>query len=158
RLISNVPQGSSAAVPFSLVALSSSAADQLNCAANFVKEKYPASGDPLWAGKTYDHDKIRLAYLSADFHDHATANLMAGAFEQHARSRLETTAVSFGPDSAGNMRKRLAGAFDRFIDVRLQSDQAIAETIRELEIDIAVDLKGFTENCRPGILARRPAP
>ena len=158
RVISNVPQGSSAAVPFSLVAMSSSAADQLNCAANFAKEKYPASGDPLWAGKTYDHDKIRLAYLSADFHDHATANLMAGVFEQHDRSRLETTAVSFGPDSAGNMRKRLAGAFDRFIDVRLQSDQAVAETIRELEIDIAVDLKGFTENCRPGILARRPAP
>ena len=157
-LISKVPQASSVAVPFSLVALSSSAADQLKCAADFVKEKFPAAGNPLWSGKLYDHDKIRLAYLSADFHDHATANLMAGVFEQHDRSHFEIIAVSFGPPSASDMRKRLAGAFDRFIDVRLQSDHAIAETIRKLEIDIAVDLKGFTEHCRPGILARRPAP
>jgi predicted O-linked N-acetylglucosamine transferase (SPINDLY family) len=158
RLISKVRKGPSVAVPFALVALSSSAADQLKCAADYVHEKFPASVNPLAAGKNYGHGKIRLAYLSADFHDHATANLMAGVFEQHNRSHFEIVAVSFGPDSTSNMRKRLADAFDRFIDVRLQSDQAIAQAIRDLEIDIAVDLKGFTKDCRPGVLARRPAP
>jgi protein O-GlcNAc transferase len=158
RLISEVRKASSVVLPFSLVAMPSSAADQLKCAVDRVNEKYPASVNPLATGKIYQHNKIRLAYLSADFHDHATANLMAGVFEQHDRSRFEINAVSFGPASTSDMRKRLVGAFDRFIDVRLQSDQAIAEAIRDLEIDIAVDLKGFTTDCRLGILARRLAP
>jgi protein O-GlcNAc transferase len=158
QLSAEVQKASSVALPFSLVVMSSSAGDQLKCAADYVSTKFPASVSPLAAGKMYEHDKIRLAYLSADFHDHATANLMAGVFERHDRSKFEINAVSFGPASTSEMRKRLTGAFDRFIDVRLQSDQAIAEAIRELEIDIAVDLKGFTKDCRPGILARRPAP
>jgi predicted O-linked N-acetylglucosamine transferase (SPINDLY family) len=158
QLSAEVQKASSAALPFSLVVMSSSAGDQLKCAADYVSTKFPASVGPLTVGKMYEHDKIRLAYLSADFHDHATANLMAGVFEQHDRSKFEVNAVSFGPASTSEMRKRLTGAFDRFIDVRLQSDQAIAKAIRELEIDIAVDLKGFTRDCRPGILARRPAP
>jgi predicted O-linked N-acetylglucosamine transferase (SPINDLY family) len=158
RLISRVRIASSVALPFSFVATSSSAADQLKCAADHVNEKFPPSASPLAAGTTYAHDKIRLAYLSADFCDHPVANLMAGVFEQHDRSRFEVNAVSFGPDSASDMRKRLAAAFARSIDVRSQSDQTVAEAIRKMEIDIAVDLNGFTRHCRPGIFARRPAP
>src|SRR5262249_6415888 len=158
RLISAVRNASSVALPFSFVATSSSAADQLKCAADHVIENFPASARPLARGSVYAHDKIRLAYLSADFCDHPVANQVAGVFERHDRSRFEVTALSFGPDSTSDMRKRLAATFDRFVDVRPQSDQAIAETIRDMEIDIAVDLNGFTDHCRPGVLARRPAP
>jgi len=158
RLISKVGETSSVALPFSFVAMSPSAAAQFKCAADYVNAKFPASVGPLAAEEAFEHDKIRLAYLSADFHDHATANLMAGVFERHDRSKFEINAVSFGPPSTNEMRRRLVGAFDRFIDVRPKSDQAIAAAIRELEIDIAVDLKGFTQDCRTGILARRPAP
>jgi predicted O-linked N-acetylglucosamine transferase (SPINDLY family) len=157
-LISKVGETSSVALPFSFVAMSPSAAAQFKCAADYVNAKFPASVDPLAAKEAYEHDKIRLAYLSADFHDHATANLMAAVFERHDRSKFEINAVSFGSPSMSEMRRRLVGAFDRFIDVRPKSDQAIAAAIRELEIDIAVDLKGFTQDCRTGILARRPAP
>jgi protein O-GlcNAc transferase len=158
RLISKVGESSSAAVPFQFAVMSPSAGAQFKCAADYANAKFPASVGPLAAEKAYEHDKIRLAYLSADFHDHATASLMAGVFERHDRSKFEINAVSFGPPSTSEMRRRLVGAFDRFIDVRPKSDQAIAEAIRELEIDIAVDLKGFTQECRTGILARRPAP
>jgi protein O-GlcNAc transferase len=158
QLISKVGQSSSVAVPFTFAVMSPSAAAQFKCAADYVNAKFPASGRPLAAEKAYQHDKIRLAYLSADFHDHATASLLAGVFERHDRSKFEINAVSFGPPSTSEMRRRLVGAFDRFIDLRPKSDQAIAEAIREMEIDIAVDLKGFTQDCRPGILARRPAP
>jgi protein O-GlcNAc transferase len=158
RLISAVRKASSVSTPFSFLATSSSAADQLKCATDYVNEKYAASRPLLAVRQIYQHDKIRLAYLSADFHDHATARLMAGVFEAHDRSRFETNALSLGPDSTSDMRKRLTAAFDRFIEVRLQSDQSIAGTIRDLEIDIAVDLNGFTKGCRTGILVRRPAP
>jgi predicted O-linked N-acetylglucosamine transferase (SPINDLY family) len=158
RLISKVGETSSVELPSAYMSLSASATAQLKCAANYLKAKLPTSFSPLAADVAYGHDKIRVAYVSADFHHHAVANLIAGVFERHDRSKFEINAVSLGPPSTSEMRRRLVGAFDRFIDVRLKSDQAIAEAIRALEIDIAVDLSGFTNDCRPGIFARRPAP
>src|ERR1700730_79012 len=158
RLVSKIAEPSSVELPSSYVTLSASATAQLKCAADYINAKFPASFSPLAAEGGYEHDRIRLAYVSADFHDHAVATLMAGVFERHNRARFEINAVSFGPPSTSEMRRRLVGAFDRFIDVRLKSEQAIAEAIRELEIDIAVDLSGFTTGCRPGVFARRPAP
>jgi predicted O-linked N-acetylglucosamine transferase (SPINDLY family) len=108
--------------------------------------------------RAVSHDKIRLAYLSADFHDHATAYLMAELFERHDRQQFETWGISFGRDEHGEMRSRLMAGFDQFIDVRATDDAGVARLLREHEIDIAIDLKGYTEGARPGILAHRPAP
>ena len=103
-------------------------------------------------------DRIRVAYLSADFHAHATARLMAGLFARHDRERFETIAVAFGPYADDAMTARLKPAFDRWLDVRRLDDREVAELLEDLEIDIAVDLKGLTDDARPGVLARRPAP
>ena len=108
--------------------------------------------------RSIKHKKIRIAYVSADFHQHATAYLMAGAFELHDKSRFEVTAISIGPDDTSEMRQRLRGSFDQFIDARTFSDDEIASRIKDVEIDILVDLKGFTQDARTGIFARRPAP
>jgi len=102
--------------------------------------------------------KIRIGYFSADFHNHATMFLMAQVFERHDRSRFELVAFSFGPDTQDAMRARAVAAFDQFLDVRTRSDEAVAALSRELGIDIAVDLKGYTEHERTGIFALRAAP
>ncbi|MEX2199725.1 MAG: tetratricopeptide repeat protein [Burkholderiales bacterium] len=146
------------AMPFEFVALCDDPAEQRRCAELHVTRSLGARPAPLWHGERYRHDRIRLAYLSADFCEHATAHLMAGLFERHDRSRFETIALSYGPDDASPMRKRLARAFERFVDVRTLSDAAAARVLRDLEIDVAVDLKGHTADARPGILAHRPAP
>jgi predicted O-linked N-acetylglucosamine transferase (SPINDLY family) len=153
-----VERGERAAVPFYFVTASGSPALQLACARTYAADRYPPSSAPLSTGERYGHDRIRIAYLSADFHDHATAYLMAELFERHDRNRFETTAYSFGPDAAGGMRERLRRAFDRFVDVREMSDRDVARMMREQEIDIAVDLKGYTVDARTGILVQRPAP
>jgi predicted O-linked N-acetylglucosamine transferase (SPINDLY family) len=153
-----VVQGRRAALPWVFLGVSGSAAAQLACARTFVAERFPASVTPLWRGERYRHDRIRVAYLSADFHEHATAHLIAGLFEEHDATRFELTAVSFGPDTNDPMRERLRRAFPRFLDVRDRSDRDVAGTLRESEIDIAVDLKGFTANSRTGTLALRAAP
>ena len=159
RLIADaVAAGKRAAHPFVFLSVSESAAGQLQCAKILNKDKYPASEHVIWRGERYGHDKIRIAYLSADFHGHATAFLMAGLFEAHDRARFETTAISFGPDSKDALRARLENAFDRFIDVRGKSDRDVALLLKALEIDIAVDLKGYTQDSRTGIFAFRPAP
>jgi predicted O-linked N-acetylglucosamine transferase (SPINDLY family) len=122
-----------------------------------IAEEYPAQ-KPLWRGERYRHDKIRVAYLSTDFRAHAVAFLIAGIFEQHDKSRFETTAISISPDDKSETRMRIEAAFDKFIDVREMSDADAAKLMREMEIDIAVDLNGFTGDSRTGILAFRPAP
>jgi predicted O-linked N-acetylglucosamine transferase (SPINDLY family) len=86
------------------------------------------------------------------------AYCLAGLFEMHDSARFETIAVSLGPDAPGKTRSRLEGAFERFIDVYSKSDREVAQLLRDLEIDIAVDLMGFTAGSRTRIFAFRAAP
>lgn len=152
-----VRRGELADVPFSFLMVSDDPAEQLQCAQQYVRNQHPAM-PPLWTGERYRHDRIRLAYLSADFHNHATAFLMAELFETHDRTQFECNAVSFGPAAADAMRGRLERSFDRFEDMRGVGSAGIAKWLRANEIDIAIDLKGLTGNSRPGIFAWRAAP
>jgi predicted O-linked N-acetylglucosamine transferase (SPINDLY family) len=153
-----VRAGNPIIMPFGFLAFSESPAEQRQCSDILVQRSCPRSLRPLWQGEKYDHDRIRIAYISADFHDHPMAFLMSGLFENHDRSRFETYAISFGPDRPSEVRTRLENAFDHFLDVPLKSPEAIAQLIRELEIDIAIDRKGHTRDSRPEIFALRPAP
>ena len=153
----SVRAGNVAAAPFTVVAVSGSPAEQLRCAQLYVRETTPAM-QAAPQRSTKPHERIRLAYLSADFHDHATAWLAARIFELHDRSRFEVIALSYGPDDRSATRARLARAFDEFLDIRGVSDAQAAQLLREREVDIAVDLKGLTADSRMAILAYRPAP
>src|SRR5262249_48149859 len=102
--------------------------------------------------------RITVGYLSADFHAHATALLMAELVEKHDRERFEIVGYSFGPDDRSPMRARLARGFDRLVDLRTCSHDAAAGTIAADGVDILVDLKGHTKDARTQILALRPAP
>jgi predicted O-linked N-acetylglucosamine transferase (SPINDLY family) len=103
-------------------------------------------------------NKIRLGYFSADLHNHATAYLMAELFELHDRDRFELFAFSFGPSKQDEMRQRLLKSFDHFIDVSHMSDPEVAGLSQSLGVDIAVDLKGYTQDQRANIFAHRAAP
>ncbi|MEP7328358.1 MAG: tetratricopeptide repeat protein [Betaproteobacteria bacterium] len=144
--------------PFAFVVSTASPEAQLVCARRCASERFPPAVSPLWSGQRYAHDRIRIAYLSADFHDHATSQLMAELFERHDRNRFEVTGVSFGPSTANAMRSRLIAGFEHFVDVRERSDLEIAQWMRSQEFDIAVDLKGYTHAARTGIFAQRAAP
>ena len=103
------------------------------------------------------HARIRVAYLSSDFQESPAGYNMVGFFEAHDRTRFETYAVSFGPDVDSPLRQRLKGAFAHFLEVRNLSDLDIARQLRALQIDIAVDIQGPTQNERGGIFALRCA-
>src|SRR5262249_43643416 len=89
---------------------------------------------------------------------HPVAQLTAGLFEHHDKSRFEITGISIGPADDSPLRRRLESAFEHFVDANDKTDTDIANLIRDREIDIAVDLMGHTKDSRLGILARRPAP
>ena len=142
--------------PFNHRAISDSEAQNLIVARLWAKSIPRPKA--LWRGESYRHDRVRIAYLSAEFHDHATAVLIAGVFEHHDRTRFDTTAISLGADGGSAMRRRIQAAFDRFIEAPALSDTEIATMMREMEIDIAIDLNGQAGGARPGILAHRPTP
>ncbi|MCX7281913.1 MAG: hypothetical protein NTX21_10280, partial [Alphaproteobacteria bacterium] len=157
QVIQNAPGGRAVIQPFVLMGYSDDAALQRRCAENLVRMFVPQR-PALRDVRRYGHDRIRLAYLSADYHQHPTAQLMVELFERHDRSRFEVTAIAFGPDDGSHLRARLKKVFDHFEDVRGLSDAEVARMLREREIDIALDLNGHTAEARPGIFAWRPAP
>jgi protein O-GlcNAc transferase len=158
KLRTEILTGTSLIQPFVLMGYWDDNELQLRCSQNYARQASPGPLPALSTGARYAHDKIRIAYLSADFHEHVTATLMVEMFERHDRNRFEIVAVSFGPDDGSAMRTRLVRAFDRFHDARQQSDRDVAKLMREWEIDIAVDLGGYTSGARPWVLAHRPCP
>jgi len=101
---------------------------------------------------------IRLAYLSNDFHDHATTHLILGMLRKHNRKDFRIYAYSYGHDDRSEYRRNLIAACDRFHDVRRYTDKEVADLIYRDKIDILIDLKGYTRGARLGICALRPAP
>ena len=103
-------------------------------------------------------ERLRIGYFSADFHDHATMHLAARMFELHDRDRFSIHGYSYGREVTGQFRDRASKAFDQFQDVKELGTWSIADLARRDGIDVAVDLKGFTEQQRLGIFNWRPAP
>ena len=158
KIIKRVFLGEKAIAPFALLALINDAACIKKSAETYSQDKFPFNnvlGPILNSPK---REKIRIGYFSADFRDHAVSMLAAELFELHDKNQFEVIAFSFGVDDKSPMRLRLMEAFSQFIDVSDKSDLEIAKLARELQIDIAIDLGGYTAETRTGIFAYRAAP
>ena len=131
---------------------------QLACATATARTLAPKPVPPLWSGERYRHDRIRLAYISADFREHAVAFQLAPLIERHDRTRFQIIGISTGLSDESVIRARLVKGFDRFHDFAALNSDEIARRLREMEIDIAVDLGGHTGLSRLQIFSHRPAP
>ena len=158
ELFNQIMNGQKATSCFPVLGLTDSLQLQHQAALTYTANMFPPDDSLGALPKRNRSGKIRLGYYSADLHNHATAYLMAELFERHDKSKFELFAFSFGPDTQDEMRARLLLAFDHFIDVRQQSDKSVAQLSRELGIDIAIDLKGYTTGARPRIFSYRVAP
>ena len=123
--------------------------------ASFVSRGITPYETHPWTGS---HARIRVGYLSADFHDHATAHLMLGMFKRHDRARFEVFAYSYGPEDGSDYRARIRSEVEHFVDLATLTDRDAAARIHADQIDVLVDLKGYTREARTGILAYCPAP
>ena len=145
--------------PFALLAEPSTRAEQRRCAEAWVATTAPpVAVAPPAAPHDPSGGRLRIGYLSADLHAHATAALIAGVVERHDRARFAVAAYSTGPDDGSPMRARLRAAFDRFVDVRELPAAELAARIRSDRIDVLVDLKGHTDDASTTVLALRAAP
>lgn len=144
--------------PFPLLALNNDALLHKKSAEIYAINKYPPNYLLGPIAKRPKIQKIRIGYFSADFYNHATGYLIAELFELHNKSQFELFGFSFGPIANDEMHQRLKKSFDHFIEVGEKSDIEVARLSRDLNIDIAVDLKGFTQHARTRIFAYRAAP
>ena len=144
--------------PFSLLALNDDSALHKKCSEIYVQ--YLHSFNPVLGPilKRPESQKIRVGYFSADFKNHPVAFLIAELFELHDRRQFELVGFSFDSMANNEMRQRLVKSFDHFIDVSRKSDIEVAQLCRSFNVDIAVDLTGFTQDARTGIFAHRAAP
>ena len=160
KMVAGVLAGQRACKSLSVMAFSDSAEVHFASARTFASHFCPPKPEAqhLWRGERYRHDKIRIAYVSPDLREHPVGHLICGVFEQHDKSRFETIAISLGIDDGSRLRGRMLKAFDHFIDVRGKPSLEIAQIMRNMEVDIAVDLGGYTSDTRSEVFAYRPAP
>jgi predicted O-linked N-acetylglucosamine transferase (SPINDLY family) len=158
NLVAQVLRGQKASLPFSLLSITDSMEAQRQAAATWIAWSQRPDSLQQAMLRPPRHNRIKIGYFSADFHDHATSRLMVQLFELHDRKRFEVIGFSFGPATTDAMRTRVIAAFDELIDVRQMSDDDVIAIARAREIDIAIDLKGFTQGNRLGIFAGRAAP
>jgi protein O-GlcNAc transferase len=158
-LLDMIEADSSALLPLADLLLDLSPAQQHKAARRFARD-YLGEARPWRAADTPPDPEARLtiAYLSADFHDHATAYLAAEVFEKHDRSLFRVLAYSYGPFDQGRMRPRLATSFDAFRDIRRLDADQVRSLAASDGVDILIDLKGYTAGARLDLLARRLAP
>ena len=113
---------------------------------------------PFSHNRRYGHSRTRLGYISSDFCQHPVPLLIAKLIESHDRNQFEVLGFSTGLNDNSSIRARIEKAFERFYDVQGRPPAMIAKLLRELEVDILVDLTGHTEGDHFEILSYRPCP
>ena len=159
EIISNkVSANEKVVTPFPALSLIDNAFLHKQSSEIYAKDKYLFNTTLGPIPKRPKNEKIRIGYFSTDFKNHPVSALIAELFELHNKNIFETIAFSFGSDDKSPMRLRLNQAFTQFIDVTGMSDMEVAKLSRELKIDIAVDLSGYTYDCRTTIFSYLAAP
>lgn len=158
HLTESIERGDPASPPFAVLSLVDSPRLQLKAAETWVRTMCPPNDSLGRIGRRLPGRTVRIGYFSPDFRVHPVGTLMAEILECHDHSRFEIIGFYFGPDVHDYMRARLARTFTQFFDVRDQSATEIAGLARSLNVDIAVDLCGYTGGSRPMIFASRAAP
>jgi predicted O-linked N-acetylglucosamine transferase (SPINDLY family) len=143
--------------PLAMLSLNDDPALQLLCAHAFVGRTYSFKEGRLCTS-TYNHEKIRIGYVSGDLCTHAVGLLLADLLQAHDRSKFEIHAYDFSPDDQTAYQARLRSAFDHRHPIHQLSDEAVAQKICADEMDVLIDLHGLSSGARPGIFALHPAP
>jgi len=148
--------------PFAFLAMpGTTSSEQLACASRWAQQHY---GDitplPALAPRQATHgviQRIKVAYLSSDFRQHPLAYLITDVIAAHNHGQFATWLYSNARDDYSSERQALLAAANHWVDIASMSDAAVAEHMRSMQIDILVDLTGYTQNSRSGIAAYRPA-
>ncbi len=158
KLVRRISQGEKAASPLTILALCDSLELHQATTKIWSRVKNPNRPAPDFVPGDKNDNRIRIGYFSADFRNHPVAYLTAELFERHNREQFEVIGFYYGPETEDEMYRRVSCSFDQFFDVKDHTDEDIARLSRDMGVDIAIDLGGYTEASRAAIFACRAAP
>jgi len=158
RILEGIEEGKRVCNPMALMALTDDPRLHQKCAVEFGKVRFPASSKPLWSGQRYRHRRKRVAFISADFREHPVGYLLIELIENLPRFGYETVAISLGHDDGSALYRRYRQAFSHYLSCQDKNALEIASVLRSFEVDVAIDLAGYTSGTRLEILAHRPCP
>lgn len=144
--------------PLAMLALTDDPVQQLLTAHAFVGRTYGFKEEFLSKGRKYQHDRIRIGYVSGDLCVHAVGLLLPELLEGHDKTKFEIFGYDFSPEDGTAHRERLKKAFDHLRPIHTLTDRQVAEQVLADEIDVLIDLHGLSSGARPGIFALHPAP
>ena len=158
KIEENIIKGNKSLTPFSSLLFLNSPSLQKRAAEIYFMAKYNSRNTLKPFGERPQNKKIRVGYYSADFREHVMSNLLIHLFKCHDKLKFEIIGFSFIPGKPDFMHNEIKKKFDQFFDVSLKNDKEIAQLSKDMNIDIAVDLMGFTTNSRMGIFKESCAP
>ena len=158
KLMQKINNGDKAVGPFAALSITDDPDLQKRVAEIYVNDKFQISNVLPKIERYPKHKKIRIGYFSADFREHPVSTLTAELYEIHDRSHFEVYAFSYGPDTKDEMNLRIKAGVDHFYNVQMMSHKDVVLLSRETEIDIAIDLGGFTQHSRAEVLSMSVAP
>lgn len=157
-IIQGLQEGRRVCNPFALMSMIDDGALAKKCAEIFAPYKFPGPPESKWTGPIYRHGRKRVAFISSDFREHPVGYLLIGMIEAMKRDRIELTCISLGIRDGSDLYNRFRLAFDHYIDCADKTSTDIAKLMMGLEIDIAIDLSGYTAGSRLDALSNRVAP
>ena len=144
--------------PFSLLSWVDNAEHHYLRSQNYIKENFKSIPNKFLKNTQNLKKKIRVGFFSADFRDHAVMYLISGLFREYNKKKFEFFLYSFGKDGTLKWHNLLKNNVDKFTDIANLSFQEISEISQKDNLDIAIDLMGYTKNNRLGIFKNRIAP
>ncbi|HEY0337038.1 MAG TPA: tetratricopeptide repeat protein, partial [Burkholderiales bacterium] len=161
RMASELHTAADLGSPFWLLHEATTAHEQLAYTHRWAAQRFEKLA-PSYAVRTAEPSshgaRLRVGYYSADFHQHPVAALLVQMLERHDRAHFEVFAYSYGPDDGSDMRARLKRAVEHFVDVAWDPDDLVAARMRNDDLDLLIDLKGYTVGDRLSVMAQRPCP
>ena len=158
RIIAGIEAGKPVCGPLTIMALTDDAAIIRKCTELYAADKFRPAATPLWTGEKYTHRKKRVGFVSGDFRVHPVGYLLIGLLENFDKSQFELTGFFTGVSDNSDLWKRYRCAFDHYIDCHSKTSLEVAQLMRAMEMDVVIDLSGYTEGTRLDVLAHRPAP
>ncbi len=99
---------------------------------------------------------LRIGYFGGDLNLSAVGSLLAAVLPWHDPARVEVYGLSTHV-TGDAMEARIRAACHHWLDLSALNDRQAAERIQALELDVLLDVSGYTRRGRPRILAHRPA-
>lgn len=145
--------------PLTFIGLFDNPELEYQCAKIYSENKFPKlTNQNKVAKKSSENSKIKIGYFSSDFYNHATSYLLVELIEKHDKNKFEIHGFSLGSSINDAMYERISKAFSSFHKVHNLSDNEIIQLCEELALDIAIDLKGFTNGSRTTLFSKKIAP